>query len=67
MTERGNVITYRDESRRPVYYVVLDSLFDSVVIITHSTYIAKHWKQAVDYCNHNKPYTIRENQVPKKH
>lgn len=67
MTERGTLITYRDKSRLPMYYVVLDSLFDSVVIITRSTHVANSWKKAVDYCNHNKPYTIWEHKVPEKH
>jgi len=67
MTERGTLITYRDKSRRPVYYTVLDSLFDAVVIITHSNHIANYWKRAVDHCKHQVPYTIWEHQAPKKH
>lgn len=66
MTDRGTLITHLDKSRRPVYYTVLDSRFDSVVITTHSGRIANYWKRAVDYCKHDVPYTIWEHQVPKK-
>jgi hypothetical protein len=66
MTNRGMLITHRDESWRPVYYTVLDSRFDSVVIVTQSDSIAKFWKHAVDKCDHRSPYNIWEHYLPKK-
>lgn len=61
MTERGTLITYRNKLHRPEYYVVLDIWFESVILITQSLSLAQYWKRAVDYYEHNEPYTIRVN------
>lgn len=56
---RAIVETQKDEHGRPLYYAVIDTQYNTLVIRTTSPGVAEYWQQQTNKSSPDKPFKIR--------